>query len=582
MAIKGTVNTNAYDSRYLELAWERTSYSIAENTSTIKWTLTSRGSGKYSQYKGAPFKVVIDGEQVYYSETRITTKPDMQIATGTKTISHNADGTKSITIKVDAAVYYKAYNLSGSGNFAIDAIPRYAALSTATDFTDEENPAITYTNAAGSAVTSITAYIQDSNGANILSRTLDKSKTSYTFQLTDAERVALRQKVTKGYTTTVKFMLTTVIGGATGNSAALSKTLTLVNAQPQASITILDNNPDTVALTGNANRLINGFSTAYYTITAEGKKGATIASYAVTNDGDTVKAAQGGFLNVSNPTFTYSATDSRGNSAGDTITKDFIDYFGVSCSQKVAIELVGETEAQATLTITGSYFNSTFGNVANELRIEVRRKVGDGEYSNWVQITEAYTPNFADGAYSLDYTIDGLDYSQPHTFQCRATDKLTSATCAEYTARLIPVFDWSNTDFNFNVPVSINGAVIDDFIVSQGEANGWYYRKYNSGIAECWCSFYLDVAVTTAWGGLYTSGAISGTAKAYPFNFKTAPVLTATLSTVSAGGILMPPGGAGASNIATYNHTGAYEIVRGTSINKATYMFNYHAIGHWK
>lgn len=45
-----------------------------------------------------------------------------------------------------------------------------------------------------------------------------------------------------------------------------------------------------------------------------------------------------------------------------------------------------------------------------------------------------------------------------------------------------------------------------DYIVEEGEDNGWHYRKWSSGVAECWGGFeHNNVAITAAWGALYES-----------------------------------------------------------------------------
>jgi hypothetical protein len=37
---------------------------------------------------------------------------------------------------------------------------------------------------------------------------------------------------------------------------------------------------------------------------------------------------------------------------------------------------------------------------------------------------------------------------------------LTTTTSEEYVAKVLPVFDWSAEDFNFNVPINLNGQTI--------------------------------------------------------------------------------------------------------------------------
>ena len=48
---------------------------------------------------------------------------------------------------------------------------------------------------------------------------------------------------------------------------------------------------------------------------------------------------------------------------------------------------------------------------------------------------------------------------------------------------------------------------IKDFVVEQGTSGIWTYRKWNSGVAECWGLYNReDLAITTAWGYIYESG----------------------------------------------------------------------------
>lgn len=52
------------------------------------------------------------------------------------------------------------------------------------------------------------------------------------------------------------------------------------------------------------------------------------------------------------------------------------------------------------------------------------------------------------------------------------------------------------------------GGVIADYVVAQGTAGTWSWRKWNSGVAECWGRHTLahQVSVTDSWGHLYCSG----------------------------------------------------------------------------
>ena len=52
----------------------------------------------------------------------------------------------------------------------------------------------------------------------------------------------------------------------------------------------------------------------------------------------------------------------------------------------------------------------------------------------------------------------------------------------------------------------INGESVEDFVVEYGTSGIWEYRKWNSGIAECWgVHTQSDLAVNKAWGSLFES-----------------------------------------------------------------------------
>ena len=57
-----------------------------------------------------------------------------------------------------------------------------------------------------------------------------------------------------------------------------------------------------------------------------------------------------------------------------------------------------------------------------------------------------------------------------------------------------------------------------DYIVEQGTSGIWTYRKWNSGIAECWGAKAISVSSWATWGTWYY---ISATGDAYPTNLFT-------------------------------------------------------------
>jgi hypothetical protein len=123
MANSGQFNTNAYETRSVQFAWSISSQSVANNTTTISWTLKGAGSDtKY--YTSGPIKLVIEGETVYSSSARFRMYSGTVIASGTKTFTHLDNGTKQFSASVEAAIYTYAVNCTGSGTFTLDMIAR--------------------------------------------------------------------------------------------------------------------------------------------------------------------------------------------------------------------------------------------------------------------------------------------------------------------------------------------------------------------------------------------------------------------------------------------------------------------------
>ena len=155
MAKSGSLLTNGWyssskgDYVYLEFSWTATQ-SIVDNTSTISWTLKGKRAASGYVMAGA-FKVVLDGETVYDKsrDYRIELRNGTVVASGTKTLTHNTDGTRSFSVSIQGALYDSAVNATGSTTFTIDTIPRKATITAATDFTDVDNPSISFSNIGG-------------------------------------------------------------------------------------------------------------------------------------------------------------------------------------------------------------------------------------------------------------------------------------------------------------------------------------------------------------------------------------------------------------------------------------------------
>jgi hypothetical protein len=81
----------------------------------------------------------------------------------------------------------------------------------------------------------------------------------------------------------------------------------------------------------------------------------------------------------------------------------------------------------------------------------------------------------------------------------------------------------------FNTAFTKLDALGVEYITETGEANGWWYRKWHSGRAECGidCKNFGNVQHEIAKGSMYISEALSW--GAYPFAFSSIPFCTINL-----------------------------------------------------
>jgi hypothetical protein len=112
-----------------------------------------------------------------------------------------------------------------------------------------------------------------------------------------------------------------------------------------------------------------------------------------------------------------------------------------------------DTAGNMAVMVTGNYFNGSFGAKSNSLSVYYRYKTVGGSYSSWTAMTVTKSGN----TYSATVNITGLDYKTAYVFQAYAKDELATFYSAEKTVKATPVFDWGESDFKFNVPVTMAG-----------------------------------------------------------------------------------------------------------------------------
>ena len=78
----------------------------------------------------------------------------------------------------------------------------------------------------------------------------------------------------------------------------------------------------------------------------------------------------------------------------------------------------------------------------------------------------------------------------------------TAATDLNAAAEKIAVLDGDGT-VRYRTPAELLEDLGADYIVEQGTSDGWTYRKWASGVAECWGEVTVRASITDAIGAMY-------------------------------------------------------------------------------
>ena len=120
---------------------------------------------------------------------------------------------------------------------------------------------------------------------------------------------------------------------------------------------------------------------------------------------------------------------------------------------------------------------------------------------------------------------------------------------------------------------------IADYVVETGTSGIWTYRKWNSGIAECWGIYTMASSCTLAWGSLYYSNKTCSRIN-YPFTFKSRPQETVSLRLDSYCG--WPYADSEGNGMNTTTQTAVYGFLRPSTMGETTIRYEFTVIGRWK
>ena len=434
-------------------------WSSSANTSANQSTVTAalyykRNNTGYTTSGTGTFSITINGTKASATKTiTITESAWVKVVENTVTVSHNSDGTKSITISASGGLPDTSLSSTNvSGTATLDTIPRASTIDSLSCATKYFNGKMTYKYTTKSA-----SYYNRCNialnldGTYIAVKSINlgqqsASQKTATVTLTESELSTIYNKLPSTTKGVLRFTFRTYsdsgYSSQVGDAGYKELTLSIPNisaTQPTVTMTL----SPVSSLASPFNTLyIKGRSKVDANFTnAEGKYGATIKSYSMSVGGKSYGSPYtSGYLTTSGSlTVTGKVTDSRGFSRTYTQTITVLAY-----SEPKILPISGESEiiaarcdSSGNLTDSGKYLKikakrsynkvTASGVQKNFCSIRYRYKAEGGSYSSWTTIlaTTASSDSITTGA-----LLGSLNVKTSYLVQVQAVDTMGETSTA--------------------------------------------------------------------------------------------------------------------------------------------------------
>lgn len=447
MASSGSFNTSGYSGRYLTFAWNVASQDVANNRTVINWSLRGAGGSTTNWFMSGNFKVLINGQQVYFSSNRIQLYNGTTVASGSFTINHNNDGTASFGAYAEAGIYYVAVNCSGSGSWSLPTIPRASQPSINTWPNNSPNFNIgdkitIHMNRAASVFTHTVKFNYGSTSVTVATGVTN----SCTFD-TSTIANALYALIPNANTYSNTISVTTYNGSTNIGTKTCPYNAKVVNANPTFSAAYLDSNATTSGVTENNQIIVRNKSSLRVNITsATALKSATLKTAKCVILGQTVSANISGSsatLNIGtintsqNTTAAVTVTDSRGNSTTKNLNITVADWQAPTAI--ITMQRHDNYYSETDVNVDADYSSV---NGKNAITIQVRtQKQGESSWSAYQTLEDNVT------------SVLDLDNEYAWNIQVLLTDSLGgSTTYSAVLSRGMPIiyFDRIKSSTGFN------------------------------------------------------------------------------------------------------------------------------------
>ena len=414
-SISKTVQLGSYWKMTLNVS--ESSTSTANNTSALSYSLVLTSTGGSAQYNGAgSYAININGSRVRSGTVNLNvgTYGSVTLASGSTTVGHINDGSKTVSVSASyssaASAYYLPSSGSTSGSLTLTKIPRAAKIDAFTGSTVDGTFNVTYTKSVSTYTDKLRISIPNVKALMTIDYT---SGESFNLDSTSLEYIY------SNYTTTQTVQLGAVMETYNGTTkigeSSECKIDVSINCPPTINGVALTetgltgagiSNTDCVALIGKKS----------IKVTATAQHHASIKLIQVQNGNVTKSVSDSStatleFDNLSSASFVVTVTDSRGFTVSKTVTGTYYDYFKPTI-QSLAVARPTDTANTATISGNGTFWNGTIGTKANTITYTI---TDDASVSDKI-------PTISNRSWSISKAVSNVPYQSSFHFTVTIKD----------------------------------------------------------------------------------------------------------------------------------------------------------------
>lgn len=366
---------------FLDL-YQDNSQSVEGNASDVRYYAYVGSSGNYSG-GGTSSPVYINGQHIG-SFSNISAHSNTLIGYLDVIVPHNAEGkaTASYTASADTSWTLGDANISGS--FTLPTIPRADSIIGPTSGTIGKQVTIITTNNS-STFTHALRYKFGTLQGTIVSG----AGNSYTWTIPKD----FYTQIPNAKSGVGALWCDTYSGGTLVGSTFISFTAYADEADAKPTVSFsYTTDIITQSITGYVDGVIKGVTDINYTITGTAKYSSTISKYYLSKNSSLLQEtnSKGTITDADSDTYYVAVKDSRGYTSNiSTINfEHYVDYIPLSVTN-ISVTRENELSGKAYLSLTGNYFNGSFGATNNTLTVQLRYKEkGTSVWKTTSDITE--------------------------------------------------------------------------------------------------------------------------------------------------------------------------------------------------